>query len=61
MRHDLVILRPHPALRVRCSCSRRWILTVPALPGETATETLAFATRNHTNHVQMMERGKVWR
>ena len=56
MEHNLIILRPHPALRVRCSCAKRWILTVPALPGETPEETLAFAHRNHANHVQMHTR-----
>src|SRR3990167_9884929 len=54
MEHNLVILRPHPALRVRCSCASRWILTVPALPGETAEETLAYAVRNHDHHVRMV-------
>ena len=55
MTHDLVILRPHPILKCRCSCSSRWVLTVPALADETAEDTLAFAKRNHANHVRMYE------
>ena len=53
MTHELVVLRPHPALKCRCSCSRRWVLTVPALSGETADDTLAYAQRNFANHVRM--------
>lgn len=55
MTHELVILRPHPTLKVRCSCSSRWVLTVPALADETPEQTLAYAQRNHANHVRMYE------
>lgn len=58
MTHELVILRAHPTLKVRCSCGSRWVLTVPALAGETPEQTLAYAKRNHANHVQMYEPGR---
>ena len=54
MTHDLLILRPHPELRVKCAC-RCFTFTCPALRGETEEQTMALTKLNHARHVAMYQ------